>query len=128
MPTYQYRCAQCGEQFDVWQSIHDDALTVHDGACGGALLKVLGVGGIVLKGPGFYRTDSRSKAGGRETKRDRESSTAGAENSGGGGNGAGDSKSSDRSDSKSSEGSKSSTSSTSEKTASEASKREPSKS
>ncbi len=61
MPTYQYRCAKCGEQFEAWQSIHDDALTVHDGDCGGPLAKVMAVGGIVLKGPGFYRTDSRSK-------------------------------------------------------------------
>ncbi|MGI8795437.1 MAG: FmdB family zinc ribbon protein [Acidimicrobiia bacterium] len=61
MPTYQYRCAKCGEQFEVWQSIHDDSLTVHEGECGGALSKVMGVTGIVLKGSGFYRNDSRAK-------------------------------------------------------------------
>jgi putative FmdB family regulatory protein len=61
MPTYQYRCAKCGEQFDVWQSIHDDSLTMHEGDCGGALSRVLGVTGIVLKGAGFYRNDSRAK-------------------------------------------------------------------
>jgi putative FmdB family regulatory protein len=66
MPTYQYRCAQCGEQFEVWQSIHDDALTVHDGECGGALSKVMGAAGIVLKGSGFYRNDSRVKPASRE--------------------------------------------------------------
>jgi putative FmdB family regulatory protein len=62
MPTYRYRCDRCGDQLETWQSIHDPALTVHDGACGGHLSKVLGVGGIVLKGPGFYRTDSRAAA------------------------------------------------------------------
>src|SRR6266508_1889361 len=68
MPTYQYRCAKCGEQFEAWQSIHDDSLTVHDGECGGALSKVMGVTGIVLKGSGFYRNDSRVKSAGREGK------------------------------------------------------------
>jgi putative FmdB family regulatory protein len=60
MPTYRYRCGRCGEQLEAWQSIRDDSLTVHDGSCGGPLVKVLGVGGIVLKGSGFYRTDSRA--------------------------------------------------------------------
>ena len=62
MPTYQYRCAKCGEQFELWQSIHDDALKRHPG-CGGTVTKVLSAAGIVLKGPGFYRTDSRASAG-----------------------------------------------------------------
>jgi putative FmdB family regulatory protein len=64
MPTYQYRCAKCGEQFELWQSIHDDALQKHPG-CGGKVTKVLSPAGIVLKGPGFYRTDNRSSASGR---------------------------------------------------------------
>jgi putative FmdB family regulatory protein len=67
MPTYQYRCAKCGDQFEAWQSIHDDAFTVHDD-CGGALAKVMTVGGIVLKGPGFYRNDSRIGSRGRDGK------------------------------------------------------------
>jgi putative FmdB family regulatory protein len=66
MPTYQYRCAKCGEQFEAWQSIHDASLTVHDGDCGGALNKVLAASGIVLKGPGFYRNDSRSSSRGKD--------------------------------------------------------------
>ncbi|MGH9033592.1 MAG: FmdB family zinc ribbon protein [Acidimicrobiia bacterium] len=109
MPTYQYRCARCGEQFEAWQSIHDDALTVHDGECGGALTKVLAVGGIVLKGPGFYRNDSRTKSDGRERERKGEgdsakpdaaksdtskSDTSKSDTSSG--NGSGDSKKSDR--------------------------------
>jgi putative FmdB family regulatory protein len=59
MPTYQYRCAKCGEEFELWQSIHDDALTRHPG-CGGTVTKVFAPAGIVLKGSGFYRTDSRA--------------------------------------------------------------------
>lgn len=67
MPTYRYRCEGCGEEFEVWQSITDDALTTHDGAvpdggdggCGGHLVKVLTPAGIVLKGSGFYKTDNR---------------------------------------------------------------------
>jgi putative FmdB family regulatory protein len=70
MPTYQYRCGKCGEQFELWQSIHDDALTAHPG-CGGPVIKVLAPAGIVLKGPGFYRTDSRSSSG---KSRDRDQS------------------------------------------------------
>jgi putative FmdB family regulatory protein len=59
MPTYRYRCTQCGEEFELWQSINDDAIHTHD-ACGGEVLKVLTAAGIVLKGSGFYRNDSRS--------------------------------------------------------------------
>lgn len=62
MPTYQYRCAKCGEQFELWQSIHDDALQKHPG-CGGSVTKVMAPAGIVLKGSGFYRTDSRAANG-----------------------------------------------------------------
>jgi putative FmdB family regulatory protein len=88
MPTYRYRCARCGDELDVWQSIHDPALSVHDGECGGDLVKVLGVGGIVLKGPGFYRTDSRAAR--RSKNGDGRSSESGGSDSGGSdsGNGA----------------------------------------
>ena len=81
MPTYQYRCAKCGEQFELWQSIHDDALQKHPG-CGGSVTKVMAPAGIVLKGSGFYRTDSR--AGGRKSgSREKEPAKDGA-----GGNGS----------------------------------------
>jgi putative FmdB family regulatory protein len=60
MPTYRYRCGKCGDEFDVWQSIKDEPLRSHDHGCGGELLKVLTPAGIVLKGSGFYKTDSRS--------------------------------------------------------------------
>jgi putative FmdB family regulatory protein len=59
MPTYHYQCAKCGEDFELWQSIHDDALSRHPG-CGGTLTRVFAPAGIVLKGSGFYRTDSRA--------------------------------------------------------------------
>jgi putative FmdB family regulatory protein len=82
MPTYQYRCAKCGEQFELWQSIHDDALKRHPG-CGGQVTKVMAPAGIVLKGSGFYRTDSRA-AGRRGGSRDKEPAKDGA----GSGNGS----------------------------------------
>jgi putative FmdB family regulatory protein len=93
MPTYQYRCAKCGEQFELWQSIHDEALKRHPG-CGGVVTKVMAAAGIVLKGSGFYRTDSRAaarKAGSKDKDKDKEPAKDGA---GASGNGSGgDSKS-----------------------------------
>jgi putative FmdB family regulatory protein len=59
MPTYEYRCAKCGRHLDVYQSFSEAPLTKHDG-CGGKLTKVLSPAGIVLKGSGFYKTDSRT--------------------------------------------------------------------
>jgi len=80
MPTYQYRCAKCGEQFELWQSIHDDALQRHPG-CGGSVTKVMAPAGIVLKGSGFYRTDSRA-AGRKSGSREKEPAKDGAGNNG----------------------------------------------
>jgi putative FmdB family regulatory protein len=90
MPTYRYRCAKCGEQFDVWQSIHDNTLTAHDGDCGGALSKVMAVGGIVLKGSGFYRTDNRAKPSSREGREGKDEGAKSKETAGA--NGSGDKK------------------------------------
>ena len=59
MPTYEYRCKDCGEHLEVVQSFKDDALTECP-ACGGSLRKVFGNIGITFKGSGFYKTDSRS--------------------------------------------------------------------
>lgn len=59
MPTYQYRCNDCGEDLEVKQSFSEDALTTCP-ACGGALRKVFGAAGVVFKGSGFYRNDSRT--------------------------------------------------------------------
>jgi putative FmdB family regulatory protein len=59
MPTYEYACTTCGEHLEVVQSFRDDALTTCP-ACGGDLRKVFGSIGVVFKGSGFYKTDTRS--------------------------------------------------------------------
>lgn len=59
MPTYQYLCTACGHAFEQVQSFSDDALTVCP-ACEGKLRKVFNSVGVVFKGSGFYKTDSRS--------------------------------------------------------------------
>jgi putative FmdB family regulatory protein len=73
MPTYRYRCTECGEEFELWQSIKDDAIRTHDAGCGGEVLKVLTPAGIVLKGSGFYKTDSRSADSKRKSSGDTKS-------------------------------------------------------
>ena len=62
MPTYQYACTECDHRFDAVQSFSDPSLTVCP-ECGGKLRKVFSSVGIVFKGSGFYRTDSRAGAG-----------------------------------------------------------------
>jgi len=59
VPTYQYTCVECGEPVEAVQKFTDAPLTVCD-ACGGRLRKVFSAVGIVFKGSGFYRTDSRN--------------------------------------------------------------------
>ncbi|WSC89430.1 FmdB family transcriptional regulator [Streptosporangium sp. NBC_01756] len=61
MPTYQYACSECGNEFDIVQKFSDDALTECP-KCAGNLRKVFSAVGIVFKGSGFYRTDSRSSS------------------------------------------------------------------
>ncbi len=61
MPTYEYACIQCGQHIEVVQSMSAASLT-ECGACGGRLRKVFAPIGIVFKGSGFYRTDSRGKS------------------------------------------------------------------
>ena len=58
MPTYSYACTECGNRFDVVQAFTDDALTTCD-QCSGRLRKLFNSVGVVFKGSGFYRTDSR---------------------------------------------------------------------
>jgi putative FmdB family regulatory protein len=60
MPTYEYACTECGDRTEVVQSISDAPLTTCT-VCGGPLRKVFSPVGIVFKGSGFYRTDSRGK-------------------------------------------------------------------
>jgi putative FmdB family regulatory protein len=69
MPTYEYACVECGSHVEVVQSMSDPPLAVC-AACGGRLRKVFSPIGIVFKGSGFYRTDSR----GRSSTSTRESS------------------------------------------------------
>ena len=61
MPTYQYACTECDHAFEQFQSFSDDSLTVCP-ACEGRLRKVFNAVGVVFKGSGFYRTDSRTDA------------------------------------------------------------------
>ncbi|MFC0433736.1 FmdB family zinc ribbon protein [Kutzneria buriramensis] len=59
MPTYQYACTACGHRFEAVQSFSDSALTECP-ECAGKLRKLFGSVGVVFKGSGFYRTDSRN--------------------------------------------------------------------
>jgi putative FmdB family regulatory protein len=61
VPTYEYACTECGENLEAVQKFSDDPLTVCP-ACGGRLRKLFSPVGIVFKGSGFYRTDSRASA------------------------------------------------------------------
>jgi putative FmdB family regulatory protein len=82
MPTYEYACTECGEHTEAVQAFTDDPLTVCP-HCGGPLRKVFGAPGIVLKGSGFYKTDSRSAAGAK-----RAASVGTSSDSGGAGSGS----------------------------------------
>ena len=59
MPTYQYQCTDCGAALEIIQSFSDDSLTECP-ECAGRLRKVFNAVGVVFKGSGFYRNDSRS--------------------------------------------------------------------
>lgn len=59
MPTYEYACTSCGHQFEAFQSFSEDALTECP-ECKGEVQKVYSNVGVVFKGSGFYKTDSRS--------------------------------------------------------------------
>ena len=61
MPTYQYACTECGHQLEAVQSFSDEPLTVCP-ECQGRLRKQFSAVGVVFKGSGFYRTDSRSSS------------------------------------------------------------------
>jgi putative FmdB family regulatory protein len=110
MPTYEYRCAKCGQDLEVHQSFSDKPLTKH-ADCGGKLAKVLSPAGIVLKGSGFYKTDNRSSSKKRSAASDskngdaKSSSTSESSST----SDSGTSGSSGSSDSKSSSGSSTST-------------------
>lgn len=75
MPTYSYRCTECGKAFDVQQSFTDDSLTVCP-SCSGVLRKVFSPVGVSFTGSGFYRNDSRPKPTEEKGKSSTESSSA----------------------------------------------------
>jgi len=82
VPTYQYACTDCAERLEVVQKFSDDSLTVC-ALCGGRLRKVFSPVGIVFKGSGFYRTDSRkgsepatASANGSDSKKSETTSSA----------------------------------------------------
>ncbi len=105
MPTYQYTCTACDHDLEAVQSFSDDPLTECP-ECSGRLRKVFSAVGVVFKGSGFYRTDSRATTNG---------SKSGGSKSGDGPSGSNNSTDSGSSNGKSekSSGSKDSTSSTS---------------
>ena len=69
MPTYQYACTECGERLEVVQKFSDEPLTVCP-ACEGKLRKVFSAVGVVFKGSGFYKNDSRAKTSSSTAKND----------------------------------------------------------
>ncbi|WP_239308258.1 MULTISPECIES: FmdB family zinc ribbon protein [unclassified Frankia] len=82
MPRYEYRCTACDNDLEVVQSFNDAALTECP-ACGGKLRRVFSSVGVVFKGAGFYKTDSRSGGGGaRDRAKEKVSKEAGADTSG----------------------------------------------
>ena len=76
MPTYSYRCTECGTAFDIQQAFTDDSLTVCPN-CGGKLRKLFNTVGVSFNGSGFYRNDSRApqKSGASESSSSSESSS-----------------------------------------------------
>jgi putative FmdB family regulatory protein len=80
MPTYEYVCTECGDRTEVVQSISDAPLTTCT-VCGGQLRKVFSPVGIVFKGSGFYRTDSRGKPAKADGDRDKAKKPADATSS-----------------------------------------------
>jgi putative FmdB family regulatory protein len=119
MPTYEYACNACDERLEAVQSFRDDPLTTCP-ACGGGLRKVFGSIGVVFKGSGFYKTDSRSAAkaskgakeststeSSKESSGSKETSGSGNGSSSGGASGSSSGESSSSNKSKSSDKSKS---------------------
>ncbi|KRV50011.1 FmdB family transcriptional regulator [Wenjunlia vitaminophila] len=92
MPTYQYQCTECGEGLEAVQKFTDEALTTCP-SCEGRLRKVFSAVGVVFKGSGFYRNDSRagasggakssSNASGESSSKESTSGSSGSKDSGG---------------------------------------------
>ena len=95
MPTYSYACTECSNRFDVVQAFTDDALTTCE-ECSGRLRKIFGKVGVVFKGSGFYRTDSRDAGKSSNGSSSAKAGAAGA-SSDSGSSGEGATKSADKS-------------------------------
>lgn len=103
MPTYEYRCKDCGHEIEIVQSFSDDALEICP-ECEGSLKKVYGNVGISFKGSGFYKTDSRGSS-------KKSSGSSSSSSSSDGGSSSSDSSSSTSTDSSKSDSKSSSSSS-----------------
>ncbi|MCQ4208718.1 FmdB family zinc ribbon protein [Streptomyces longispororuber] len=110
MPTYQYQCTECGEGLEAVQKFTDDALTECPN-CGGRLKKVFSAVGIVFKGSGFYRNDSRGSSSSSSPASSSASKTSGSSESKSTSSTSSDSKSASTASSSSSGSSSSSSSS-----------------
>lgn len=108
MPTYSYACTECDNKFDAVQAFTDDALTICP-QCSGRLRKLFNSVGVVFKGSGFYRTDSRDSAKSSTSGKSDSSSSS----SGDSGSSSSSSTSSDKSSSSTSTASTSASASTS---------------
>jgi putative FmdB family regulatory protein len=116
VPTYQYSCTECGERIEAVQKFTDEPLQVCS-ACGGKLRKVFSPVGIVFKGSGFYRNDSRS--GSKDKALNGSGSSSDAKKDGGSADsGSSDSKKAEKADAGSSSSSSSSSSNGSSSSAS----------
>jgi putative FmdB family regulatory protein len=109
VPTYSYACTECGNRFDVVQAFTDDALTTCE-QCSGRLRKLFSSVGVVFKGSGFYRTDSRESSKSSTNGSAKSSSSSGSETSSSSDKSGSSEKSSSSSDKSDSASSKSSTS------------------
>jgi putative FmdB family regulatory protein len=107
VPTYQYRCKDCGQDLEVVQSFTDDSLTIHE-ACGGRLRKVFGNVGIAFKGDGFYKNDSRGKTSTTTATKDKTSGESSTSNGDKGSSSSTDTASSPKTDTSTAAGSSSS--------------------
>ena len=103
MPTYQYSCTECGHFFEIVQSFSEDSLTVCP-ECEGRLRKVFNAVGVVFKGSGFYRNDSRAAQSSADPAAKTSSSNGSSDSSGGDSGGASKSDTKSTSSSSSSDG------------------------
>jgi putative FmdB family regulatory protein len=67
MPLYEYKCASCGDVFEVMQKFSDEPLTIHEG-CGGAVERIISAPAIQFKGSGWYITDYARAGSGKDTQ------------------------------------------------------------